>query len=117
MKDLKELIKPGLVVDVEESDDLCRYVVIDCMDGLQLLCIYDWECYIPLRDFNNDLKYTGTYEDVKYIRAIYKMQECNSSISNNLQILWTREEVKVTLAQIAEQFNTTVDKLKIVNGN
>ena len=117
MKNLKELIKPGLVVDVEESVDLCRYVVIDCMDGLQLFCIYDWEYYIPLRDFNNDLKYTGTYEEIKHISAIYKKQDCNSSISNNLQILWTREEVKVTLAQIAEQFNTTVDKLKIVDGN
>lgn len=117
MKDLKELIKPGFIVDVEEDDDTCRYVVVDCMDGLQLLSIYDWECYIPLRDFDNDLKYTGTYEDLKYISAIYINQKCDSSINHNLQILWTREEVKVTLAQIAEQFNTTVDKLKIIYGD
>ena len=117
MKDLKGLVKPGLIVDVEESDDTYRYVVIDCIDGLQLLNIYDCETYIPLRDFDNDLNYTGPYEDVKYISAIYKNQKCDSSIDNNLQILWIREEVKVTLAQIAEQFNTTVDKLKIIDGN
>lgn len=117
MKDLKELIKPGLIVDVEEDDDTCKYIVIDCMDGLQLLSIYDWDCYIPIRDFDKDLKYTGTYEDLKYISAIYKKQNCNSSIDGNLQILWVRESIRVTLAQIAEQFNTTVDKLKIIDGN
>lgn len=117
MKDLKGLIKPGLIVDVEEDDDICKYIVVDCMDGLQLMNIYDCDLYIPFRDFDKDLNYTGTYEDVKYISTIYKKQDCNSSIDNNLQILWIREEVKVTLAQIAEQFNTTVDKLKIIDGN
>lgn len=117
MKDLKGLIKPGLIVDVEEDDDTCKYVVVDCMDGLQLMNIYDWDLYIPLRDFDNNLKYTGTYEDVKYISAIYKIQTCDNGIDGNLQILWVRESIRVTLAQIAEQFNTTVDKLKIIDGN
>lgn len=117
MKDLKGLIKPGLIVSVKEDDDTSEYVVVDCMDGLQLLNICGWELYIPFRDFDNNLKYIGPCEDIEYISAIYKIQECNSSIDNNLQILWAREEVKVTLAQIAKQFNTTIDKLKIVDMN
>lgn len=117
MKDLKELIKPGLVVEIKERCSDVPYIVIDCMDGIQLMCIYDSETYIPLEDFDNNLKYIGTYHDVEHINAICKAQKCNCSVEDNLQILWTREEVKVTLAQIAEQFNTTVDKLKIIDGN
>ena len=117
MKDLKGLIKPGLIVDVKENCGDVPYVAIDCMDGIQLMCIYDNDTYIPLEDFDNNLKYIGTYHDIGHINAIYKAQKCNCSVENNLQILWKKEEVKVTLAQIAEQFGTTVDKLKIIDGN
>lgn len=119
MNNFKELIKPGLIVDVKDGQEDIPYVVVDCMDGIQLMCIYDCDSYIPLRDFDSNLKYVGTYQGIDHISAVYKVQKCNDSIDDgkNRQIIWIAKSVKVTLDQIAKQFGTTVDKLEIVNEN
>ena len=56
MKNLKELIKPGYIVDIDDSEfEEYRYIVVDASGELGLHSLYEPGCCISLSNFDNNL--------------------------------------------------------------
>ena len=121
MKNLKDLIKPGYIVDIEDREDLeeCRYIVVDSNKGLTFHSIIEPGKCIPLDNFNNDL--INTHSSIAHkITVIYQLIDSSGStdFDDDLNIIWKREILKLTVKEIAKKFNTTPENIKIIdNGN
>lgn len=121
MKNLKDLIKPGYIVDIEDEEysEEYRYIVVDSNNGLTFHGITEPSECIPLNNFNNDL--INIHSSIAHkITGIYQLIDSSGSIDfdDDLNIIWKRKTLKLTIKEIAKKFNTTPENIKIVdNGN
>ena len=72
MKNLKELIKPGYIVDIADSElEEYRYIVVDALGGLGLHSIYEPGYCISLSNFDdaliNELLIINPYEYIDWL--------------------------------------------------
>lgn len=90
MKNLKDLIKPGYIVDISDKNgEEARYIVVDTYTGLSFHNIYEPGHCIDLCDFDNNL--INKFESCNYmITGIYQLSYTNSSIDNDsdLVVIW-----------------------------
>lgn len=115
MKNLKELIKPGYIVDIADSElEEYRYIVVDAQNGLCFHNIYETEMCEDLNNFDINLINASSTE-CNMITGIYRLNNVNGSTDwdSDLVPIWKREIVKVSIEEIAKKFNTTPENLKI----
>lgn len=115
MKNLKELIKPGYIVDIADSElEEYRYIVVDAQNGLCFHSISEPGMCEDLNDFNIDLINESSTE-CNMITGIYRLNDVNGSTDwdNDLIPIWKRKIVEVSIEEIARKFNTTPENLKI----
>lgn len=116
MKNLKELIKPGYIVDIADSElEEYRYIVVDTLGGLGLHSIYEPGYCISLSNFDDALI---NEFNCNMIMGIYRLDHANGATDSDvdLDIIWKRKIVEVSIEEIAKKFNTTPENLKI-NGH
>ena len=117
MKNLKDLIKPGYIVDIADKDgEEYRYIVVDTYTGISFHNIYEPGHCIDLCDFDNNL--INKFESCDYmITGIYQLSYTNGSTDNDsdLIVIWKHDIIEVSMEDIAKKFNTCPENIKIIN--
>lgn len=117
MKNLKDLIKPGYIVDIaDKSEEEYRYIVVDTYTGISFHNIHEPGCCVDLCDFDNNL--INKFNSCDYmITGIYQLNHANGSTEwdDDLNIIWKRNIIEVSTEDIAKKFNTCPENIKIIN--